>query len=86
MPNDHGSLWLKRIIVVILGLLGILVFVVGLSISSSVFVGDDIGIIVIMGGLLIFFGACRLWPSPTSDNPQHSTEQETPPPIEIKLQ
>ena len=86
MPNDHGSLWLKRIIVVVLGLLGILVFVVGLSISSSVFVGDDIGIIVIMGGLLIFFGACRLWPSPTSDNPQHSTEQETPPPIEIKLQ
>ena len=81
MPNDHESLWLKQIIVVILGLLGILVFVVGLSISSSVFVGDDIGIIVIMGGLLIFFGACRLWPSPTSDNPQHSTEQETPPPL-----
>ena len=80
MPNGHESLWLKRIIVVILGLLGILVFVVGLSISSSVFVGDDIGIIVIMVGLLIFFGACRLWPSPTSDNPQHSTEQETPPP------
>ena len=80
MPNDHQSLWLKRIIVVILGLLGILVFVVGLSISSSVFVGDDIGIIVIMGGLLIFFGACRLWLSSTSDKPQDSTEQETPPP------
>ena len=83
MPNDHESLWLKRIIVVILGLLGILVFVVGLSISSSVFVGDEIGIIVIIVGLLIFFGACSLWPSSTSDNPQDSTEQETPPLIEI---
>ena len=81
MPNDHESLWLKRIIFVILGLLGILVFVGGLSISSSVFVNDELGMIVIIGGLLIFFGACRLWPSPTSDNPQDSTEQETPPPL-----
>ena len=81
MPNDHQSLWLKRIIVVIFGLLGILVFVGGLSISSSVFVNDELGMIVIIVGLLIFFGACRLWPSPISDKPQDSTEQETPPPL-----
>jgi len=81
MPNDHQSLWLKRIIVVIFGLLGILVFVGGLSISSSVFVNDELGMIVIIVGLLIFFGACRLWPSSISDKPQDSTEQETPPPL-----
>ena len=54
MHNDHQSLWFKRIIVVILGLLGILVFVGGLSISSSVFVNDELGMIVIIVGLLIF--------------------------------
>ena len=69
---------LKKFIAGLLGLVGISLVVQGIVMASHAST-DMTGTILIIVGLLLSFGAWRLWPASTSKKILNSNEQELPP-------
>ena len=81
MVSAQGSQRLKKSIARFLGLVGILVLLQGIVIAMHPDSNDvELGNIMIVFGLVLSFGAWRLWPASTSENIQNSNEQELSPP------
>ena len=76
MASETKSL--RMVISCLLGLFGIVVMIGGLGLAFDPST-DMTGTILIIVGLLLSFGAWRLWPSSNSEKIQNSNEQELPP-------
>ena len=77
MGIGHESPWLKKTIAGLLGLVGISLGVQGIVMASHPST-DSTGTILIIVGLLLSFGAWRLWPASTSEKILNSNGQEPP--------
>jgi hypothetical protein len=77
MDAGGESLVLKKFIAGLVGLLGVAPLMQGAVMATDAST-DMTGTILIIVGLLLSFGAWRLWPASTSEKIQNSNEQERP--------
>ena len=85
MAIENKPQWLKKFIAILSGLVGITVLVQGIVIAMHP--GDvELGILVIVLGLLFSFGAWRLWPLSKPGDTPRPTKQENAPPAKDKFQ
>ena len=78
MDTGEESPLSKKIIPGLVGLLGVALLMQGAVMATDAST-DMSGTILIIVGLLLSFGAWRLWPASTSENIQNSNEQELTP-------
>ena len=85
MAIENNPQWLKKSIAIFSGLVGITILVQGIVIALHP--NDvELGIMVIVLGLLFSFGAWRLWPLSKPDDTHLSTRQKHAPPAKDRFQ